>query len=118
MPNADLRIVIFAVPRLDRELLEPALRRAGFPRAEVLHTEDEFRRSIASADVVVVGMEGDELPKDSRSYLAERAPMKVLGLSGVGARAFVYELRPSRRLDDPTADELAAAIQNAVVEGP
>jgi hypothetical protein len=117
MSHADLRVVIVAVSRLVEGLLKDALRRAGFLTVEVLHDLGEFRRAIASADVVVVGMDGEDLPADWRSYLAERARVKVLGIEETHGRAFLYELHPSRALEQPTPEELVAAIHHAVAEG-
>jgi 5,10-methylene-tetrahydrofolate dehydrogenase/methenyl tetrahydrofolate cyclohydrolase len=111
MPDAHLRIVIVAVSRLVGEMLQDALARAGFTTVEILRDLADFRRVVSAADFVIVGLEGEGLPEDCRSYLADRAPVKVLGIEETKGRAFLYELSPSRTLGAASPDEVAAAIQ-------
>ena len=66
------------------------------------------------ADVVVLGMEDDELPGVASHLLDEYPYLKVLAVTPDGRRAFLYELRPELvALGEASPDVLLQAIRTA-----
>jgi DNA-binding NarL/FixJ family response regulator len=66
------------------------------------------------ADVVVVGLPDAELPAQYASLLGARPQTRLLGVSGDGRRAFLYELRPHRTaLGEVSPQALVEAIRAA-----
>jgi DNA-binding NarL/FixJ family response regulator len=66
------------------------------------------------ADVVVLGMEDDELPGVASHLLDEYPHLKVLAITPDGRRAFLYELRPELvALGEASPDLLLQAIRAA-----
>jgi DNA-binding NarL/FixJ family response regulator len=66
------------------------------------------------ADVVVLGMEEDELPGVASHLLDEYPHLKVLAVTPDGRRAFLYELRPELiALGEASPDVLLQAIRAA-----
>jgi DNA-binding NarL/FixJ family response regulator len=47
-------------------------------------------------DVVVVGLEGGELPRDCLEVLFDRPRTRMLGIEAHDGRAYLYELRPEQ----------------------
>src|SRR3989442_9413257 len=68
-----------------------------------------------NADVVVLGLPDADLPAEYAALLNARAQIRLLGVSGDGRRAFLYDLRPYRSaLGEGSPQRLAAAIREAV----
>lgn len=68
----------------------------------------------ADADVVVLGLRDAELPSEYAALLDARPQTRLLGVSGDGRRAFLYELRPYRSaLGEVSPEALVEAIRTA-----
>src|SRR6266571_423761 len=68
----------------------------------------------AEADVVVLGLPDEELPSEYAGLLSARPQTRLLGVSGDGRRAFLYELRPYRSaLGEVSPQTLLDAIRAA-----
>ncbi len=68
----------------------------------------------ADADVVVLGVPDAELPSEYTMLLGARPQTRLLGVSGDGRRAFLYELRPHRSaLGEVSPQALVEAIRAA-----
>jgi len=66
------------------------------------------------ADVVVLGLPDADLPSEYAALLSARAQIRLLGVSGDGRRAFLYELRPYRSaLGEVSPETLVEAIRMA-----
>ncbi len=66
------------------------------------------------ADVVVLGLPDEELPSEYVALLGARPQTRLLGVSGDGRRAFLYELRPYRSaLGEVSPEALVEAIRTA-----
>src|SRR2546422_828600 len=65
-----------------------------------------------NADVVVLGLPDEELPSEYAGLLSTRPQTRLLGVSGDGRRAFLYELRPYRTpLGEVSPQGLVQAIR-------
>jgi hypothetical protein len=68
----------------------------------------------AGANVVIVGMEENQLPPAFREMLELAARITVLGVTDRGNNAVLYRLRPeSLELGEVSPDELLAAMRSA-----
>jgi hypothetical protein len=107
---------MIAMSRLQTDLLGAAL--AGEPAVRLvgrLDTADAREVARIGADVVVVGHDGDDppatIPAPVLDLLDALPRLKVLGVTGSGGRAVLYELRPAARgLGDVSPRALVAAI--------
>lgn len=67
-----------------------------------------------AADVVVLGLEDSELPKDCGELLQAHPQIRVLGVSSDGRRGFLYELRPLKAsLGELSPQGLVEAIRTS-----
>lgn len=67
------------------------------------------------AEVVIVGVEGPELPDVCQELVISHPQIKVLAVSGDGRGAFLYELRPhTTPLGEVSPQGLVDAIRAAV----
>jgi DNA-binding NarL/FixJ family response regulator len=65
-------------------------------------------------DVVVVGLEDGDLPRDCLELLFERPQMKVLGIEARDGRAWLYELRPEQsEIGEVSPDDVVDTIRDA-----
>jgi hypothetical protein len=65
-------------------------------------------------DLLVLGIDGTELPEECGPTFAERPDMRVIGIELEAAEAVLYELRPHRiSLGAVTPADLAIAIRTA-----
>jgi hypothetical protein len=82
------------------------------------HTERTDLVSAArasQADVVVVGVSDAELPAQCEALFMMSPGIRVLGITGDGRRAFLWELRPNRTpLGEVSPEGLVEAIRTAV----
>lgn len=70
--------------------------------------------SETDADVIVLGLPDAELPSEYAALLSARPQTRLLGVSGDGRRAFLYEVRPYRSaLGEVSPEALIAAIRSA-----
>jgi hypothetical protein len=112
-----IRVLMIAMSRLQTDLLGAAL--AGEPAVRLvgqLDTADAREVARTGADVIVVGHDdGDDppatIPAPVLDLLDALPRLKVLGVTGGGGRAVLYELRPAARgLGDVSPRALVAAI--------
>jgi hypothetical protein len=103
-PPAELRAALGLVPLADQGLIV-----VGEPIGEL-----EILLSAAEADVVVLGMAGDELPPVAERLLDEYPRIAVLAIAAGGTRGLLYRLRPQlTEIGAITPAGLAAAIRRA-----
>ena len=70
--------------------------------------------SETDADVIVLGLPDAELPSEYAALLSARPQTRLLGVSGDGRRAFLYEVRPYRSaLGEVSPEALIDAIRSA-----
>lgn len=70
---------------------------------------------VTQADVVVVGISDRELPAECEALFTSSPGIRVLGITGDGRRAFLWELRPQRTpLGEVSPQGLVQAIRTAV----
>jgi DNA-binding NarL/FixJ family response regulator len=114
--DVSLRILVFDLPPLLRDLVQRAL--AGNEDiTSVVAGASELERVVAETnpDVVIVPLDADGLRAESRRFLEERARVRVLGIGLRDGRAALYELQPRRsELGDVAPDELADTVRAAV----
>ena len=93
-----IRVVLAYLPRLTRDLIFRTLE--DEPAIDVVHEETGAGRSArqlideTDADLVIVGAEKPDLVAECRELLDERAPLRVLAVSGDGREARLYGVRP------------------------
>jgi len=91
---------------------QPDMEMVGMATGRVSLTEAVAE---ADADVVVVGLPDADLPSEYAVLLGARPQTRLLGVSGDGRHAFLYELRPYRRtLGEVSPEALSEAIRTAV----
>lgn len=74
--------------------------------------------SETDADVIVLGLPDAELPSEYAALLSARPQTRLLGVSGDGRRAFLYEVRPHRSaLGEVSPEALIDAIRSASARG-
>ena len=67
------------------------------------------------ADVVILQIDGLELPAECGALFDARPRIKLLGVAGDGRRTFLYDLRPQRTaLGEVSPQRLVEAIRAAV----
>ncbi len=63
-------------------------------------------------DVVILGVQDEQLPDVASALFADHPSMRLLGVSGNGRTAFLYEMRPHRvPLGEVSPEELVRAIR-------
>jgi DNA-binding NarL/FixJ family response regulator len=121
MARERARVLLVGLNRLPRELLEAALvRHGGFEIAGVLERPEELRHALdrTEAEVIVFGIEDEELPAECRAVVEAHARLRLLGLTADGRRAVLYRLETRRTaLDDRTPEELAEAAGSSSAAG-
>ena len=115
MNDGETCVLLVDMPRLVRDLMEDALRRAAGLTPVVRENLDELPAAARStgAEFVVVGVaEGGVLPPQAASLLDDAARRKLLGIEYRDGRAFLYELRPTTTpLGEVEPDGLVATIR-------
>jgi DNA-binding NarL/FixJ family response regulator len=112
-----IRILLVAMPHLMCDILEQGLRTQ--PELEVVGVLDslsslatEARR--AQPDVLVLGVDGQQLPPECGPVFAQRPDLRVFAIELDAAEAALYELRPRRvPLGSVSPAALAVAIRDA-----
>ena len=93
-----IRVVLAHLPGLTRDLISRTLK--DEPAIDVVHEVTDAGRSArqlideTDPDLVIVGAEKPGLLAECRELLDERAPLRVLAVSGDGREARLYGLRP------------------------
>jgi chemotaxis response regulator CheB len=98
LPLPPIRVVLACLPRLTRDLISRTLE--DEPAVEVVNEETGAVRTPrqlideTDADLVIVGAEEPGLLAECRELLDERAPLRVLAVSGDGREARLYGVKP------------------------
>jgi hypothetical protein len=97
LPLPPIRVVLAYLPRLTRDLISRTLE--DEPAIDVVHETGAGRSARqlideTDADLVIVGAERPGLLAECRELLDERAPLRVLAVSGDGREARLYGVRP------------------------
>lgn len=98
VPLPPIRVVLAYLPRLTRDLISGTLDEE--PSIDVVHEVTDAgcaaRQLIdeTDADIVIVGADTPALLAECRELLDERAPLRVLAVSGDGREARLYGVRP------------------------
>ncbi len=114
-----IRVLLVGLSHLVQEMVEAAFQ--DDCRIEVVEANSAGELAVAiretQADFVIVPLEQSALPDFARSFLAEQAHVRVLGLEENQGHANLYELVPeTTELRDVTPVDLAGAIRAAVNE--
>ena len=106
------------MPRILRDLLadilsaEPGMELVDGSDALLDPTSDALART--ETDVLIVGLEVDELPLICAELIGRLPRVKLLALKGMGREICLYELRPTRtRLGPMSPTDLVALIRRA-----
>lgn len=88
-------VILLDVPDITGGLVRALAEQEG---AEIIRRRlgEDLRRAVgrSGANVVVVSAEGDDLPRECREMLRERAALKVVAVATQGRAAVVSRLRP------------------------
>ena len=117
LPLPPIRVVLACLPRLTRDLISRTLEDGGAIAVvdEVPVAGRSARQLIdeTDADLVIVGAEKPGLLAECRELLDERAPLRVLAVSGDGREARLYGVRPYEViLGDFSCDSVLALAGN------
>ena len=117
LPLPRIRVVLAYLPRLTRDLISRTLE--DEPAIDVVHEVTDAGRSPrqlideTDADLVIVGAEKPGLLAECRELLHERAPLRVLAVSGDGREARLYGVRPYEViLDEFSCDSVLELASN------
>lgn len=110
-----IRVLMISMPRLQTDVIRAAL--TAEPAVEVVGDVPRDRAGDAvaatGAQVAIVG-DGDVLPAIALDLLATHPGLKVLGMTGAGGQAVLYECRPvATRLGQASPRLLVEAILGA-----
>jgi DNA-binding NarL/FixJ family response regulator len=112
-----IRILLASMPRLMADIVaagvEPHrdLRIVGSLES-VSELASQARRT--RPDVLVLGLDGSDLPRECDELFADRPHMRILGVEANGGEVGLYELRPHRvALGSLSPAELARSILSA-----
>ena len=117
-----IRILLTGLPDAVADALELSLE----PQSDmevIGHFSDPIEVLLAAtqdgADVVILGLEHDELPGIASHMLSERPQLRILAVSPDGRRAFVYKLSPQVvPLGELSPEGLVEAIRAVVRTDP
>jgi hypothetical protein len=116
LPGEPIRVLVVGLPLLVRDMLRAQF--DGDPAIEFLDADGAeplgslIRR--IRPDFAVIPLERSDLAAEARTFLAEQAQVRVLGLSDDQRGALIYQLRvTATKIRHPTPDGLAAAIRSA-----
>jgi len=109
-----VRIVIGAVPKILREILDEVL--ASEPSFEVVHLEHANLREVIDSlapDLVVTMIDGG-VPEGYREFFRAHPTLRLLGIKEHGRNAFLVELQPQKvSLGELSPKDLVVAIREA-----
>jgi DNA-binding NarL/FixJ family response regulator len=113
-----IRILLVAMPRLTRDIVEAALRdHPDVAVAGTLQSPDGLAAAVrrSAPDVVLIGADHAAVVEQCELLFEERPRLRMLELEPVTGDAHVYELRPrGTHLGPVSARELVAAIRSAM----
>lgn len=114
-----IRILLAGMPRLMSDIVEVGL--GEQPDMEIVAVLDSLLLAAAAEaerpDIVVIGVEGVDLPPECGPLLAALPQTRILGIRRDGAEAALYELRPQRvSLGAVSPAELPALLRSVAAE--
>jgi DNA-binding NarL/FixJ family response regulator len=117
VPESTIRVLLVDMPKLLSDLLVQAFRTDEAMRV-VGVTPSKARlvpeTRATDPDYVIVGLDGDSLPRECRELFTERARPCVLGVAPSDGRVDLFELRPERvALGRISPAELVTAVHTA-----
>jgi len=121
---AQIRILLAGMPRMLRAIIAELINSQLDMRVVAEVGRDGALRDLArqlEPDMVILGVDGQEIPAEARELVRERPSTKVLAVEATGRRAWLYELRPHLELiGEISNDALLEAIRTEplAAEGP
>lgn len=116
--SATARIVLVDLPHLPADLIKATLAKDNGSRVVgVVDDVDELAKVIDStgANVIIVGSEHSELPREIRELIESRMPPNAAVIPVDGSGVVLYALRPHAvALGDVSCTELVAAIRHSI----
>jgi len=112
------RIVLVDLPQLAADLIKATLANdKGSHVVGVANDVEELAKVIDStrANVLIVGSEHSELPREIREFIESRMPPNAAVIPVDGSGVVLYTLRPQAvALGDVSCTELVAAIRHSI----
>ncbi len=110
-------VVTAELPRMLGQIVRAVL--AAEPDIEVVAAAgpEELPQLVGRlrVDVVIIGLDGEELPEAGRALFVEDPFVRLLGLVADGRQAFLYELQPHRSpLGEISPENLVRVIRERV----
>jgi hypothetical protein len=118
LPPPLIRVVLVDLPQLNRDLIarilddEPGVHLV----CDVVEAGVPIRRLIeeTAADIVIIGTDAPALLTECHELLDERAPWRVLAVSGDGRNAHLYGVRPyAMAVDDFSLDSVLEIVRKS-----
>ena len=120
MISATDRIVLVDLPKLPADLIKAAVAKdKGSRVVAVVQDVDELAKVIDStrANVLIVGSEHPELPREIRELIESRMPPNAAVIPVDGSGVVLYALRSDAvALGDVSCTELVSAIRHSIGE--
>lgn len=116
LSDALCRILVFDLPPLLRDLVRRALD-GNADMTSLVAEAGQLEPAVAASrpDAVIVPLDDEGLPAESRRFLEDRARVRVLGVGVRDGRAVLHELRPERsELGEVAPADLPRLIRQAV----